>query len=225
MLKLLAAGILTSLVLASAARAADDDLICRNGTFPTDEKTVGIAQVQGAAHLNFLEDAGGCPNEEARCRQRAYVVDGDLLLTGRSHGPYVCAFFANRVGGSAGWVPRDRLTALPVDVAPALSAWVGHWANGDDTIKLTAKAGALVADGQAYWPSANPPLSERPGGPNLGDLSGTARPKGNRVVFADPDPTSCAATLTLVGGLLVVADNNACGGMNVSFSGVYRRKK
>ena len=224
-MKFLTLAVLSSVLLAGAACAADDDLICRNGTFPIDEKAIGVARVDGAAHLNFLEDTGGCPNEEARCRQRAYVVGGDQLLTGRGHGPYVCAFFANRVGGNAGWVPQSRLTALPVDIAPTLSAWVGHWANGDDTINLTAKAGALVADGQAYWPSAHPTLAERPGGPNLGDLSGAARPKGNRVVFADPDPTSCAATLTLVGGLLVVADNNACGGMNVSFSGVYRRRK
>jgi hypothetical protein len=30
--------------------------------------------------------------------------------------------------------------------------------------------------------------------------------------------------LTLAGGLLLVADNGGCGGMNVSFSGVYTRK-
>jgi hypothetical protein len=224
-MRLAAIVVLASLVLCGGARAADDDLSCRNGSFPSDEKSIGLARVEGAGRLNFLQDVDGCPNDEARCRQRAYVVGGDELLTGRSHGPYVCAFYANRVGGSAGWVPSSRLTALPVDVAPPLSAWTGHWANGDDTIDLTAKAGALVADGEAYWPSANPPLSERPGGPNTGELSGTARPKGNHVVFADPDPTLCSATLTLVGGLLVVADNNACGGMNVSFSGVYRRKK
>jgi len=223
-MRFLETAILLGLLAATAARAADEDLSCRNGGFPSEEKTIGLAQVVGADRLNFLTDTDGCPGEDVRCRQRAYVVGGDVLLTGRGHGPYVCAFFPNRGGGSAGWVRRDRLTPLPVAPSPPLADWVGHWANGDDTIDLTAQDGALDAAGEAYWPSANPPLSERPGGPNLGDLTGTARPKGNRVVFADPDPQACAASLTLVGSLLVVSDNNACGGMNVSFSGVYRRK-
>ena len=220
-------GIVIAAVLFSAAalQAAAEDLDCRNGSFPTEEKAIGLARVEGAAHLNFLNDTDGCPNDEARCRQRAYVVGGDVLLTGRGHGSYVCAFFPNRVGGSAGWVPQSRLTPMPVDAAPPLSAWVGHWANGDDTINLKAKGGAVVAEGEAYWPSANPPLSERPGGPNVGELSGSAPPKGNRVVFVGADATDCTATLALVGGLLVVADNNNCGGMNVSFTGVYRRRK
>jgi hypothetical protein len=44
------------------------------------------------------------------------------------------------------------------------------------------------------------------------------------VVFTDNDPNGCTATLTLVGALLVVADNGGCGGMNVHFDGVYTRK-
>jgi hypothetical protein len=152
------------------------------------------------------------------------VVSGDELLTGRSAGAYVCALFPGRGGGSAGWVQRARLQALPVEASPSLSAWAGHWANGDDTISLTVKGAALVADGNAYWPSAHPSASQFPGGPNLGDLSGTARPTGARLVFADLDPQACSATLTLIGVLLVVSDNGACGGQNVSFSGVYRRR-
>jgi hypothetical protein len=121
-------------------------------------------------------------------------------------------------------VQRARLSPLPVPTAPSIGAWIGHWANGDDTIDLTAKAGVLSVDGSAWWPSANPPAAQFPGGPNTGDLSGDARPNGAQVVFAGSDPSDCTATLTLVGTLLVAADNGNCGGMNVSFSGVYQRK-
>jgi hypothetical protein len=217
-------GIAIFLALSWAVAARADDLSCRNGGFPAEEKIISLAKVEGADRLYFLTDTDGCPGEDVRCRQRAYVVAADVLLTGRGHGPYVCAFYPSRGGGSAGWVRRDRLAPMPIKLSPPLLDWIGQWANGDDTITLTAKDGALVADGDAYWPSANPPLSDRPGGPNFGELTGIARPKSNRVVFADSDPQACAATLTLVGSLLIVSDNGACGGMNVSFSGVYRRK-
>jgi hypothetical protein len=223
-MKLLWSILALTLACAGAARAQAPDMTCRNGSFPTTETSIGLAKVVGADKLFFLNDTDGCPNETAACRQHAYVVAGNQLLTGRSAGPYVCAFFANRVGGSAGWVERARLVPLPVPASPPLSAWTGHWANGDDTIALTAKAGALVADGSAWWPSANPSPAQFPGGPNVGDLGGIAKPTGARAVFTDNDPSGCTATLTLVGTLLVVADNGGCGGMNVSFSGVYQRR-
>ena len=215
---------LLALAAASGAHADDGDNTCRNGDFPSSQAPFGLAQVTGAARLYFLEDSDGCPNAEARCRQRAYVVTGNTLITGRSQGDYVCAFFPNRVGGSAGWVPGARLAATPVPAA-GLPAWVGMWKNGDNSIRLRAKGAALEASGEAFWPSANPPLADRPGGPNLGDMSGVARPKGNQVVFADAsDPSACSVSLTLLGDVLLASDNNACGGMNVSFTGVYRRK-
>jgi hypothetical protein len=213
---------LLAVLSATVARAQAPDMSCGNDF--SSEKSIGLAKVVGADHLIFLKDTDGCPSEAAACRQRAYVVGGDRLLTSRTVGPYVCALFPNRLGGNSGWVPTARLTPLPVNAAPATAAWAGHWADGDDTIGLTVKAAALVADGNAYYPSAHPSTSQFPGGPNVGELEGTAAPTGNRVVFTDNDPNGCTATLTLVGGMLVVADNGGCGGQNVSFSGVYTRK-
>ena len=213
---------LLALLGASAARA--DPAMCRNGDFPAGNPSPGLAKVIGADRLYFQTDTGGCPNETAACRQRAYVVAGNAVLTGQSAGPYVCAFFPNRVGGSAGYVPAARLSPLPVPAAPPLKAWAGHWANGDDTIDLKAEGAALVADGAACWPSCHVSIKQMPGGPNLGDLSGTAAPKGRTVVFTGDDPTGCTAALTLVGDFLSVSDNGGCGGQNVSFTGVYRRE-
>jgi hypothetical protein len=209
------------LAAASAARAAED-LTFRNGSFPADQAPFALAVVTPGEKLGFLGDADGCPSDAAKCRGRAYVVAGNVLLTGHEHGPYVCAFFPNRVGGTAGWMLRARLAPTTFAAAPPAAAWAGHWADGDDTIDLAVKAGAIEASGQAYWPSANPPISERPGGPNLGEISAKAKPAANHANFTD-DP--CTATMTLVGDFLVVADNGQCGGMNVRFDGVYRRGK
>jgi hypothetical protein len=222
-MKLLGTILLLALLAASASRAQPVDLSCSNGSFPT-ERAVGLAKVSGGERLVFLKDSDGCPNAQASCLQRAYVVGGDQLLTGRTYGAYICAFYPSPGGGSAGWVPSARLSALPVDASPPLTAWTGHWANIDDTIDLKVKGAALEADGNAYWPSAHPSASQFPGGPNVGDLSGSATPEGNVVVFTDNDPNGCTATATLVGTLLVVADNGGCGGQNVSFSAVYKRR-
>lgn len=82
----------------------------------------------------------------------------------------------------------------------------------------------LAVDGSACWPTCNPPLGERPGGPNIGELGGSATPVGNHVVFSTGSGEfDCTAKMALVGGVLVVSDNQNCDGHNVRFDGVYRR--
>jgi len=134
---------------------------------------------------------------------------------------YVCAFYPNRVGGSAGWIRAGDLTRLADQHAHGLTAWVGEWRDGDNSIRLSLKAGQLVAAGQAYWPGASPELKLFPGGPNIGEMAGAARPDGAKAVF---DEDGCRVELRLIGPYLAATDNDQCGGMNVSFSGVYRRK-
>jgi hypothetical protein len=55
----------------------------------------------------------------------------------------------------------------------------------------------------------------------VGDVSGSATVKGAAAVFADE---VCVLNLKLIGTWLAAADNGDCGGLNVSFTGVYRRK-
>ena len=57
---------------------------------------------------------------------------------------------------------------------------------------------------------------------HVGEVHAEAAPAGNVLALRD-DP--CALTLRLVGHYLVAADNGECGGANVRFDGVYRRKK
>ena len=197
---------------------------CRAGTFSLQPPAVDLAVVTGAGPAPFVKDDAGCPAPADRCRSRAYVVAGDRVITAARSGDYVCAYFPNAGGGSAGYLPAARLSARAVDPAPALRAWVGRWKDGDDEIDLTIKGRGLAVDGSACWPSCNPPLSERPGGPNIGELSGSATPVGNRVIFSTGSGEfDCTAKLDLVGDALIVSDNENCGGHNVRFDGVYRR--
>lgn len=222
-MRLLAAAVFATLVLAGPARAeGEDDGMCRNGLFAEQNSSFGLARVTGAGRAHFLQDMDSCPNDSAACRQKAYLVTGDRVVTGRSKGAYVCAFFTNAGGGSAGWMAKSRLAALPVNPRPAPAAWLGRWADGDNWVRF-GRLGTkgLRVDGMAWWPSANPSPEQRPGGPNMGEVSGPLRLMSNRAF----EP-GCAITFHLLGDVLVVSDpERRCDGMNVTFSGVYLRKR
>jgi hypothetical protein len=217
-----AVGLIAAFV-AFSVRAAGDADYCRNGSFPeTEIRSLALAQVAAGGHVHFLQDSDpGCPGNGQKCLQRAYLIRGDVLLTGRSRGDYVCAFFLKHVGGSAGWLRSRDVTTLPAQPAPSLGAWSGHWRDGDNEIRLSARKNDLVAEGEAYWPGANPPPDQFPGGPNVGEMGGVAHPHGQSAVFGKAD--ECRVELVLFSSYLVVSDNGDCGGMNVRFNGVYHR--
>jgi xylose isomerase len=63
------------------------------------------------------------------------------------------------------------------------------------------------------------------GAVHVGALGTQGVPKGDRLNVVDTDGYPCRVRMRLLLPYLIVADNGACGGMNVSFSGVYRRQK
>jgi hypothetical protein len=88
--------------------------------------------------------------------------------------------------------------------------------------------------GSATWGSGDPQHVKR-GAVHTGELEGAVRPRGRVLAIGyDPDRSgfppaedaaseACAAKLELVGRYLVVEDNGRCGGVNVSFNGLYVR--
>ncbi|WP_375382086.1 hypothetical protein [uncultured Sphingomonas sp.] len=130
----------------------------------------------------------------------------------------------SRARETTGWVDTDRLALDAAASHPALSAWVGDWYMDDDHIRLTrATQGRLRVDGDAYWPGAHP--ADRPSGPNVGNLEGTFAVNADRLDYSNGnDSYDCRATLRLLGDYLLVEDDGNCGGMNVRFTGTYRRR-
>lgn len=215
--------LLTLLAVPAMARAAPDDdaAMCRNGSFPMSTAGFSLAKV-AVPRLYLLNDDDGCPAKgDAACRQRAYVVKDDTVVLAQRQGGYVCAFYPNKVGGSAGWVAQASVQPLPSATGPTPQTWNGRWHDGDNQLQLTANGdGTVTVNGDAYWPSANPDPEQVPGGPHTGSVTARGYPDGNRVEVSEDQ---CKVRLQLLGDLLVVADNQDCGGANVSFNGVYRR--
>lgn len=216
-----ALALLAAMALPIAAHAADaDDGLCRNGLFAESNPALGLAVIKGKARASFYGDMDGCPQAGERCRLRSYLLGGDRVVTGRSTGGWTCVFYPGGGGGTAGWMESARLAAVPVNPQPAITAWLGDWqSDGARFVSLTRKGAGLAIKGIAFWPTRNPDPRERPGGPNIGEIDGAARPKGNSL-FEE----GCSVRFVLLGDWLVASDpTRDCDGMNVTFSGVYKR--
>lgn len=216
-------GILLIAVATPASAAMLDDGLCRNGLFPANNDHFGLAIVNGQGRAQVLDDMNGCPKAERRCRKGYYVVPGDRVVTGRIKGSYVCAFFPNKGGGTAGWIERSRLRPLTINRNPPQSAWIGRWSSEENPIMriMTGHRGLRIT-GEAYWPGPTRDDDWPPGWPHYGNIDGKLVRQSDHAHY---DADGCRVDLVLVGDTLIASDNEMCGGANVRFNGVYRRQK
>ncbi len=172
------------------------------------------------------DEREGCPAPTAACRRKGYVVAGDRLVAWEAKGVLtrVSYLAPGSDRPSEGWIESAAL--LRVAVAPPRAAdWLGGWTGWESEIDITrgAKPGTLHIGGNATWGAHDPDRVKR-GGVNFGMLAADVpAPKGDRLAFADSEETDCRVALRLLGPYLVASDNGRCGGMNVTFSGVYRK--
>ena len=84
------------------AAAIAQESTCRTGLFAQQE-SFAQARVAEKRRTFFYRDTDGCPTRAGvtdECRSISYVIEGDMLVTGRSLGEFVCAFFPNDRGGT-----------------------------------------------------------------------------------------------------------------------------
>ena len=215
-----------AIIVATPTSAATDEGDCRNGGFPRENNDFGLAVIKGEGRAYLLADMDGCPNASPECKKWGYVLPGNKVVTGRAKGDYVCAYYPNKRGGSAGWVDRSRLGILAIDRQPPPSSWLGNWSDGDNPAVRVAWLGrALHMTGEAFWPGPYPEAGWPPGWPHAGELDGVLTLAGDRGHYGDGEDDGCEIEFRLVGDTLIASDNSLCGGANVRFDGVYQRPK
>src|SRR5579864_675225 len=160
-------------------------------------------------------------SEPAPFPSGGFARPGQLVVaTGRS-GAFVCATVAGpppALRETHGWLAAARL-APAGDRAGA--RWAGAWRTGaGQSVTLRERGAGLAITGAAVWGGAVPSRAAA-GGVNTGAIAARATPHGQRLAFGAG--TGCAGRMWRLGPYLVVADNRRCGGMNVTFTGVYRR--
>lgn len=198
---------------------------CRQGFFPGESEEYQIARVNGAAKekIYFRDDTqDDCPAGKG-CISKSYVIPEDEVLISRIYNTdWGCAWYQPKKGApTVGWIPTNRLDFLPGSLNLAPQDWLGKWGYFDSSITIAkGGAGELAVTGNAFWHGLGDNV-------HVGELDYKAKPAGNILLLgeAEKDEYACKVTLRLVGRYLIASDNMNCGGVNVSFSGVYRKTK
>ena len=179
-------------------------------------QTMTLARIRPNSRVYFYHgpEVDGCPALTARCRRRAYLVAGNVLLVGARHGDLIDAVFVPPQGrATEGWVPATAIRTIPTPAVKP-SSWLGSWGYDDAEIDISAgsQPGRLKASGTATYGHGD--------AIHDGGFEAEAVMEGDRVTFNDDD---CRVSMRIIGPYLVAADNLDCGGLNVTFSGTYRR--
>jgi hypothetical protein len=213
---------------------------CRNpagdAASSAGDEAVAAAVVGGNPKVFFVQDSlvvPGCPNNSAGCRAKAYLMNGDVVLVTNTQGAYRCATFTSGRGVSTtDWLPAASVAPLAPQ-AIRLDDWAGQWVIGEQQITITRAGGQLSLKGVATYGASDPERVRR-GAVNVGDFDVSVAPQSGHVAFTisgdatlpydQGEASDCRVRLSLIGPYLVAKDNDNCGGHNVSFTGVYRRK-
>ncbi|MGO8740307.1 hypothetical protein [Rhodoblastus sp.] len=207
-----------------AAQAQNGENFCSGVAF-ADTPDLVIGRIKADAPKTYFRKNGdrknACPSAAPQCQDKAFLVPGDLVVLGARQGDFVCAEYDNGKGSRGGWLPVSALGPAPLENDPA--AWLGAWKRVEADITIEQAKDGLKASGEATYGSRNPERVKR-GAVNFGSFSGPLALKDGQGRIVDDDPVSgCNLKLARADDFLFVRDNMQCGGMNVIFSGVYRR--
>ena len=216
------AAAIAALLAPFAARALERD--CRPQlVLAAQSVTPELFQVVGSGPIGFVFDSSDnpeCPSPSPACRRPEHLSAGDIVVVTGRLGPFACATIAGpppALREIHGWAPEARL----VRINGGGARWAGVWRTSSDhniTIRKHGRDGLSLV-GSATWGGDDPGrVSE--GLVNTGAFAARATPGGHQLEFASGD---CAGRAWRLGPYLVVGDNNRCGGMNVTFSGIYRQ--
>ncbi|MBR0753133.1 hypothetical protein JQ604_13160 [Bradyrhizobium jicamae] len=227
------------LLCATGAHAYDplDPANC-NGADGNDDHALIVARVTATPRVNFVKSpfdddfkATQCPAATEACRNSTYLVTGDLVLTGRVRGEFICVTYqsptAKKHIWTSGWLPSNALTPVAPMPQPQLTDWIGSWdqQQGEITIKRGA-GGKLHIEGLMAVVGANDVRSAVIKA-DVAVTSGSdtvAFVDDGSIPFEKRNEGECWVRLQRIGPLLKVEDNSACGG-SVTFTGFFHRKK
>lgn len=210
----LAAVALPSLALAQSSACSPDD-----SDAYAQAQAMTVKASSSTQPVHFQSEAKACPAKGAcQWKQRSYLIQADTVLAGPERNGFRCAYYVTAKGKPmAGFLPSANLEPAQAPRTLDLAFLTGRWVSGDNDITFSAAAnGQIHAEGLATYASGTTV--------NTGDFSEDAKPGGEELRFGDSqDEASCLVTVQRRGPYLLVSDNLRCGGLNVSFQGLYVR--
>lgn len=218
------------LLALSAAPAFAANGVCRGFNFQNSLTSIGLYEVSDVGRTSFIKgwtrEGQHCPSLAADCRQPSFLVEGDKVVVNEIEGDFACANYVNNNGvNMANWLPLASLSRTNME-----PRWLGRWRTYDDVGRIlisTGPGGRLVINGSAEHDAGATV--------NTGTIVGEGDPMNSEMAFGyDGDRVlrydeaaaggrQCAVRMRQLGPYIAVVDNNACGGLNVSFTGLYRK--
>jgi hypothetical protein len=213
------------------AQTAENPADCLGIDFDAKHPVTIAKIIADQPQVHFLKngtDQASCPAASDTCRKTAYLIPGDLVLIGKTDGAYSCISYesatARKVSWTNGWLPSATLTPVVPSPASSRADWTGEWVHSAGHITIrNGKDGELTIKGEGFYAAAQ--------NVHTGVIDATAKPVNGLLQFADDgsiafdDPKAdCQVRMQRIAALLVVEDNDACGGAMVTFTGFYRKK-
>jgi hypothetical protein len=171
------------------------------------------------ANCNGVDwDNERCPVDTEACRKKSYLVNGDLVLTGKTRGSFTCVSHQalqskSKAIWTTGWLPSAALAPLTPTPAPSLSDWIGSWEqpHGGIEIMRGGIGGRLQIEGEMVVPTADDS--------HTGVISAQVMPRDNAIAFLDDGwlpfetkcDSGCRVRMQRIGPFLLVEDNGDCG--------------
>jgi len=233
-------GPIFGMLLSATSALAYDANDPRNCVGPDwdDNNVQVVSRVIAAPRVNFVKSpydddfkADTCPAATDACRRNAYLVSGDLVLSGKTEGGFTCVSYqsptAKKQVWTVGWLPSSALTPVAPMASPKIADWIGTWEHpgGSIEIKPGGLGGRLKIEGEMVVPTARDFHN--------GAFTAEVLPKAGTIAFLNDgtlpfetkcDDMSCRVRMRRIGPWLMIEDNNGCGGAGVSFTGLYHRK-
>ena len=196
---------------------------CRNGHFAMLSEDYQLGEIKEKSR--FIHDDDGktgdaCPSEDAKkCPIVKMIRAKTPVVISKKYNEFYCVY--NPRNSSSGWVNEKHLDIVSAKKI-GISDWTGNWSDGQEKIKIEKDKAGLHVSGEAVWFGAV--LDDGDQVVHTGGLDFIGQPEEGKLVSLAKEQYDCGAELINLGRYLIVRDNGSCGGMNVRFNGVYKRK-
>jgi hypothetical protein len=116
-----------------SARGESDLNTCIGVDFDAKRPLIA-SRVTTRPHVNFVkgsEDDAACPADKESCRKKAFLVPGDVVLTGRAQGAFTCVAYQylRKPDWTTGWLPTSSLSPVEPMRSPKMPDWIGSWSH------------------------------------------------------------------------------------------------
>lgn len=218
---------------AASVRAEEQPVDCSSLDYEKG-KPVAVAKIiSPQREVHFLKnqtDEKNCPAATPACERSAYLRPGDVVLVGRSAGAFACVSYVNAADAETnGWIASTALERRAPIAAPLLGEWLGKWrsrrgAMQADISIAREKEGFLSIKGEAtYAVTRENVRSGSFSASKLAPRAPLAFVDGGAKPYERAEEGECAVRMSRIDRFLLVEDNGNCGGMGVTFTGLYHR--